>query len=184
MKTTPTATNYPPSSRFLHWLMAAALVANFALGASVHEMELSPQKLQLLTWHKWAGISLLALVSLRLLNRLFFPPPAPEPGPVWQTRAAGLVHVLLYALMFAIPVSGWLISSAAGIPVVYLGVWELPALLPKNILWVDTLKDVHEALNQSLLMLVILHVAAALKHHFIDHDRSLIRLLPRLDKHR
>jgi cytochrome b561 len=174
--------HYPLPGRFLHWLMALALAANFMLGTSISAMQLSPQKLQLLAWHKWAGITLLGLVSLRLLNRLAFPPPAPEPGPAWQRRAAALVHTALYVLMFAIPFSGWLVSSAAGISVVYLGVWELPQLLPKNIEWVDTLKGVHEALNQTLLTLVVLHVAAAMKHHFIDHDRSLIRMLPSLEK--
>lgn len=173
---------YPASSRWLHWLMAAALIANFALGTSVHEMQLSPQKLQLLAWHKWAGISLLGLVSLRLFNRLVFPRPAPLPAPRWQQRAAIGVHALIYVLMFAIPLSGWLVSSAAGISVVYLGMWELPALLPKNLAWVDTLKELHEILNQSLLVLVMLHVAAALKHHIIDRDRSLIRMLPFLEK--
>ena len=75
-------------------------------------------------------------------------------------------------------------SSAAGISVVYLGVWELPALLPKNLAWLDMLKLVHKTLNLSLLTLVILHVAAALKHHFINHDRSLIRMLPFLERFR
>ncbi len=173
---------YPSSSRFLHWLMAAALAANFILGASVHEMDLSPQKLQWLAWHKWAGMTLLALVSLRLINRLIFPPPAPEPAPAWQLYIARLTHFALYLLMFAIPVSGWLVSSAAGIPVIYLGLWELPQLLPKNLPWLDTLKEIHEILNQTLLLLVILHVMAALKHHYIDRDRTLMRMLPGLEK--
>jgi cytochrome b561 len=164
--------------------MAFALAANFALGLGVSDMPLSPQKLQFLTWHKWAGITLLLLVSLRLLNRLAFPSPAFEAGPAWQKRLATLLHVALYVLMFAIPFSGWLVSSAAGIPVIYLGLWHLPQLMAKNIPWVDTLKEVHESLNFSLLTLVVLHMAAALKHHFIDRDRTLIRMLPALEKHR
>lgn len=184
MKAPQITTHYPCSSRFLHWLMALALAANFALGTSVQGMSLSPQKLQMLAWHKWGGITLLALVSLRLLNRLILKPPAPVPAPAWQVRAAAWVHAALYMLMFAIPVSGWMVSSAAGISVVYLGVWELPALLPKNLAWLDMLKLVHKTLNLSLLTLVILHVAAALKHHFINHDRSLIRMLPFLERFR
>jgi cytochrome b561 len=175
---------YPASSVWLHWLMALALAANFALGISVHEMSLSPLKLKMLAWHKWAGISLLALVSLRLLNRLIFPPPPPEPAPQWQRWAASTVHGGLYLLMFAIPFSGWLVTSAAGIPVIYLGVWELPQLLPKNQEWADSLKEVHQALNLSLLALVIVHVLAALKHHFIDRDRTLVRMMSFLEKRR
>jgi cytochrome b561 len=177
-----TSVSYPASSRILHWLMALALTANFILGISVHEMDLSPQKLQWLTWHKWAGMTLLGLVSLRLLNRLLFPPPEAEPGPAWQLRLARLVHVLMYLLMFAIPLSGWMTSSAAGIPVVYLGMWELPQLLPKNLAWLDALKEFHEWLNQALLMLVVVHILAVLKHHFIDRDHTLVRMLPSREK--
>jgi cytochrome b561 len=173
---------YARSSIWLHWLMAAALVANFALGVSVHEMPLSPQKLKLLAWHKWAGMTLLALVTLRLLNRLAFPPPPPEPAPRWQRQAAGLAHLGLYFLMFAIPFTGWLVSSAAGIPVIYLNLWELPQLLPKNLEWADQLKELHKALNLGLLALVIVHVLAALKHHYVDRDRTLARMLPFMEK--
>lgn len=175
---------YQITSILLHWLMAFALLANFALGLSVHEMSLSPLKLKMLAWHKWAGMTLLALVTLRLINRLAFPPPPPEPAPRWQQQAASLAHAALYVLMFAIPFSGWLVTSAAGIPVVYLNLVELPQLLPKNQEWADALKEVHEALNQALLILVIVHVLAAIKHHFIDRDSTLIRMLPFLEKRR
>jgi len=175
---------YQTSSILLHWLMAFALAANFALGLSVHEMDLSPLKLKMLAWHKWAGMTLLALVTLRLINRLVFPPPPPEPAPRWQQRAASWMHAALYVLMFAIPVSGWLVTSAAGIPVIYLNLWELPQLLPKNLEWADRLKEVHEALNQALLTLVIIHVLAAIKHHVVDRDSTLIRMLPFLERRR
>ncbi len=177
-------TRYQTSSILLHWLMALALIANFALGVSVHEMDLSPMKLKMLAWHKWAGMTLLALVTLRLINRLIFQPPPPEPAPRWQQRAASWMHAALYVLMFAIPFSGWLVTSAAGIPVIYLNLWELPQLLPKNLEWADQLKEVHEALNQALLTLVIVHVLAAIKHHVIDRDSTLIRMLPFLEKRR
>lgn len=178
----PLTRRYAPSSIWLHWLMAAALAANFALGLSVQDMPLSPQKLKVIAWHKWAGMTLLALVTVRLANRLLFPPPPPEPAPRWQQRAAAAVHLALYGLMFAIPFSGWLVSSAAGIPVIYLNVWELPQLLPKDLAWADQLKQVHKALNLALLVLVSVHVLAALKHHFLDRDRTLVRMLPFLEK--
>ncbi len=175
---------YQASSILLHWLMALALVANFTLGVSVHEMDLSPMKLKMLAWHKWAGMSLLALVTLRLINRLIFRPPPPEPAPLWQQRAASWMHAALYVLMFAIPFSGWLVTSAAGIPMIYLNLWELPQLLPKNLEWADGLKEIHEALNQALLTLVIVHVLAAIKHHFFDRDNTLVRMLPFLERRR
>jgi cytochrome b561 len=94
------------------------------------------------------------------------------------------MHAILYVLMFAIPFSGWLVTSAAGIPVIYLNLWELPQLLPKNPEWADSLKEVHKVLNLALLSLVIVHVLAALKHHVIDRDRTLVRMLPFLEKRR
>ena len=162
----------------LHWLMALALAANFALGATMHDLPLSPQKLQFYAWHKWTGISLLALVTLRLIWRGFHAAPALLPGPVWQQRAARLSHFLLYALMFAVPLSGWVMSSAGGFTVMYLGVLPLPDLVAKDKALFETLKEVHESLNYALLALVLLHAAAALKHHFIDRDATLRRMLP------
>ncbi len=176
------STRYALPAIWLHWLMVAALGANILFGMSVADMPLSPLKLKLLAWHKWAGISLLALVTLRLSLRLIYTPPPPIPAPVWQLRTAALVHGTLYVLMFAIPLSGWLVTSAAGIPVIYFGIWELPQLMPKNPALLDSLKALHKTLNLTLLALVTLHGAAALKHHFIDRDRTLVRMLPFLEK--
>ena len=172
------ARSYTQTAIGLHWLIALALAANFALGVGMHELPLSPQKLQLYAWHKWAGVTLFGLVTLRLIWRKVVPPPELLPAPAWQQFAARLLHNVLYILMFAIPLSGWLMSSAAGFPVVYLGVLPLPDLVPKNKELYDAFKKAHEALIFSLLLLVIVHTAAALKHHFIDHDATLTRILP------
>ena len=169
---------YTPVAIALHWLMALALAANFALGLTMSDLPLSPQKLQFYAWHKWAGISLLGLVTLRLIWRGIAQAPELLPAPVWQQRLARLSHILLYALMFAIPLSGWLMSSAAGFTVNYLGVLPLPDLVGKDKALFETLKEVHETLNFTLLGMVIIHVLAALKHHFVDHDASLRRILP------
>ncbi len=174
---TPT-TYYSPGARFFHWLMAALLLANFLFGLSLDDLPLGPAKLQRITWHKWTGITLLGLVSLRLIYRLLVKPPPPEPGPDWQLKISRLTHGALYFLMFAIPFSGWCLSSAAGIPVVYLNLWELPALLPKHKAWVDGLKELHLSLNISMAVLVSVHVLAALKHHILDRDMTLVRMLP------
>jgi cytochrome b561 len=99
--------------------------------------------------------------------------------PQWQQHAARAVHGVLYALLIAIPLSGWLYSSASGVPTVYLGLWQLPDLVDRGKALADTLRGVHRALNWTLAALVALHVAAALKHHIVDRDGLLQRMLPR-----
>jgi cytochrome b561 len=172
------AESYTATAIALHWLMALGLIANFAFGTYMHELPLSPQKLQYYSWHKWAGITLLGLVTLRLVWRLLVRPPDLLPAPAWQQKVAHGLHALLYVLMFAIPLSGWMMSSASGFPVVLFGVWQLPDLVPKDKSLFEILKDVHEALNTGLLVLVITHVAAALKHHLVDRNGTLRRMLP------
>lgn len=162
----------------LHWFMAAALAANFVLGLTMSDLALSPQKLQFYSWHKWAGITLLALVTLRLIWRVLTHPPARLAAPVWQQRAAQLSHWLMYLLMFAIPLSGWLMSSAGGFTVNYFGVLPLPDLVDKNKALFEQLKEIHGILNFSLLAVVVIHIVAALKHHFMDRDATLGRMLP------
>lgn len=175
----PTATRYTGVAIGLHWLMAALLVAGFALGWTMAAMEFSPQKLRMMSWHKWLGITLLGLVALRLLWRLTHPaPPLPATVPLWQRGAAHAVHFLLYLLMFAIPLSGWLYSSASGVPVVYLGLWPLPDLIGVDEDLADRLRSLHEWLNYTLLAAVAVHVGAALKHHLIERDDVLARMLP------
>jgi len=173
---------YSRTAIVFHWMMALGLIANFAFGTYMHDLPLSPQKLQYYSWHKWAGITLLGLVSLRLIWRLVVRPSALLPGPAWHQKLAHLLHSLLYILMFAIPLSGWMMSSASGFPVVLFGVWQLPDLVPKDKQLFETLKEVHEALNTGLLVLVIVHVGAALKHQFVDRDATLGRMLPWLEK--
>lgn len=169
---------YTSTAIAFHWLMALIIIANFALGVTMSDMPRSPEKLQFVSWHKWAGISLLGLVALRFLWRAFADRPPLLPSPAWQRRVAKLTHFLLYVLMFAIPISGWLMSSAGGIPVVYLGLFPLPDLVVKDKQLFDLLKEVHEILNYTLLGLVILHVLGVLKHQFVDRDATLARMVP------
>src|SRR5512144_947054 len=115
----------------IHWLTAALLVANIALGLSMVPLPLSPRKLQWYAWHKWIGITIWLLTATRLAWRSFRPPPAMLPMPPWQQRTAHLTHVLLYVLLLAVPISGWIYSSASGVQVVYLGMLPLPDLVPK-----------------------------------------------------
>jgi cytochrome b561 len=167
----------------LHWLIALAIIANFALGLTMADMTLSPQKLKFFSWHKWVGVTIFMLVCLRLLWRLGHPAPAlPDNMPGWQKTAAHFSHVLLYILMFVIPLSGWLYSSAAGKTVVYLGLITLPDLLQADKELAETLKDVHEYLNYLLAALVLTHAAAAWKHHLLDRDDVMARMLPFLSR--
>jgi cytochrome b561 len=170
---------YTDTAIALHWLMAALILGTFGVGLYMADLPLSPTKLQIYSWHKWAGVTAFILVLVRLAWRATHrPPPLPASVPGWQRFAAHAGHVLLYLLMIAIPLSGWLMSSAKGFQTVYFGVLPIPDLLAKNKELGDTLKDVHEALNFLMIAIVAGHAAAAFKHHFIDRDDILTRMSP------
>lgn len=176
---TPAITRYTATAIALHWLTALLVIVTFPLGIYMHGLQLSPFKLQLVSYHKWVGVTIFLLTVARLAWRLkHAPPPLPDSIPAWQQRAAQGLHHLLYVLLLLIPVSGWLMSSAKGVPVVYLGLVQLPDLVGKDKGLGDTLEEVHEMLNFGLLALVGMHIAAALKHHFFDRDTTLLRMLP------
>ena len=162
----------------LHWMAALLIIGGFALGLSMVDLPFSPQRIKYYSWHKWIGITVWLLAVLRLTWRLLSPPPLLLPMPAWQRRAAVATHHLLYALMLLIPISGWLYSSAAGVSVVYLGVLPLPDLVEANKPLAAQLKLVHKTLNVTLLLLVLMHIAAALKHHLFDRDATLARMIP------
>lgn len=170
--------HYNGPAKALHWLTAGLILSAFPLGVYMHDLPLSPTKLQLYSYHKWIGITALLIAILRVIWRLLKGAPAPLPGPAWQQKAAALTHGLLYVLMFAVPLSGWLMSSAKGFQVVYFGVLPLPDLVGKSQELGDFLKAAHEFLNFSLIALIGLHLGAALKHHFIDRDETLVRMSP------
>ena len=163
----------------LHWLIAVAIIGSFSLGLYMVNLPLSPQKLRLYSWHKWAGVTIFLFVVLRLGWRLLHPPPELPAGmPAWQRKAAEATHVLLYLLMFAVPLTGWLMSSAKGFQTVWFGVLPLPDLLDKNKELGDLLQQVHMLLNFSMAALVVAHLGAALKHHFFDRDDVLAGMIP------
>lgn len=177
------AGRYTRTAVALHWAVALLICAAFPLGLYMHELPLSPQRLRLYSYHKWIGITVLLLAVLRLAWRAGHRPPALLPGmPRWQEIAAHGVHHALYLLMLAVPLSGWLMSSALGFPVVWFGVLPLPDLVAKDKELGEVLKLVHEGLNYALLLAVAAHVAGALKHHFVDRDATLARMLPFLEK--
>lgn len=167
---------YTPIAIVLHWLLALAIVGAFGVGLYMSDLPFSPTRLKLYNWHKWAGVTILALSALRLLWRLSHRPPADLPMPAWQARVAHLTHGLLYALFFAVPLLGWAYSSAAGFPIVWFGVLPLPDFVPKDKALADTFKELHELGAWALALLVLAHVGGALKHHFIDRDGLLARM--------
>ncbi|HUS23459.1 MAG TPA: cytochrome b [Candidatus Binatia bacterium] len=171
---------YTRTAQLLHWLIALALFFSFSLGLSMADMPVSPKRLQLFSYHKWIGVTVFALVMLRLAWRLFHaPPPLPPTMRPWEMRIADVTHHLLYLFLFAMPLTGWLMSSAKGFQTVWLGVLPLPDLLSKNPPLGEALEVVHKWLAWMFLGLIGMHVAAAIKHAVIDRDEVLWRMLPR-----
>ena len=173
------STRYTRTAIALHWLMALLIIATFPLGLYMSDLALSPIKLKLYSYHKWIGIVILILLLARVLWRLTHRPPLFEVAmPRWQVFSAHAVHLMLYILLLVVPLSGWLMSSALGFQTVLFGVLPLPDLIGPDKALGAVLKSVHEILNYSLLGVVIVHVAAALQHHFIHRNGTLRRMLP------
>lgn len=171
---------YTTTAIVFHWLIALLIIGTFSLGLVMSDMPgITPTKLKYYSWHKWSGVTILGLVALRLLWRLKNSAPAyPASMPDWQKGAAHGLHGLLYVLMFAVPLSGYFYSLSAGVPVVYFGLFPLPVLMEPNPALKPVLKALHYWLNMGMLGAVALHVAAALKHQFVDRDGVLKRMLP------
>ena len=163
----------------LHWLIALLIFVAFPLGLYMSDLKLSPTKLQLFSYHKWIGVTIFVLAIIRLIWRATHTPPAlPDSISRMQQIGSHIVHGFIYVLLFAVPISGWLMSSAKGFKTVWFGVLPLPDLLGKDKALGDILEGVHQSLNYILLLLVVMHVAALIKHRFIDKDEILNRMLP------
>ena len=173
-----------PSHRYtgvaiaLHWLMALMILVSLAVGLTMARMDLSPTRLQLYNWHKWAGVLILTLAALRLLWRLSHRPPTLPPMPAWQHAASRASHGALYVLFFAVPLAGWAYSSAAGFPVVLFGVLPLPDWVAVDRELAQAIKPWHGRLAWTLAALTLLHIAAAWKHQLVDRDGLINRILP------
>ena len=175
--------HYTPTAIALHWLIALLIFVAFPLGVYMHDLPLSPDKLRLYSYHKWIGVTVFMLAMVRVYWRAAHIPPAlPDSMPNWEKFAAHATHYALYVLIFIIPISGWLMSSAKGFQTVWFGVLPLPDLVGKDKELGDLLLEVHKLLNFLLFGLVLAHVGAALKHHFIQHDDILARMVTFLRK--
>jgi cytochrome b561 len=171
---------YTQTARSIHWLTAALIAVMFGLGLSMTRMPASDFKIQVYSVHEWIGLTIWALTALRLIWRQFHPPPPPIPMPRLQHFGASVVHAALYIVLLVLPISGWLMSSAFGFPVVYLGLIPLPDLVPVDRALAARLQRLHFTLAMALLALVAAHAAAALYHHLVRRDDTLRRMWPGL----
>jgi cytochrome b561 len=170
-------THYTRTAVALHWLIAALILAGLCMGWTMTEMNFSPLKLRYYNYHKWVGVTVLALALFRLVWRLTHRPPPLLQMPRWQHLAARIAHGLLYVLMLAVPLAGWIYSNAAGYPVVYLGTLPLPNLVDSDKELAAVWVRIHGSLALSLAILTGLHLLAALQHHLLVRDGTLRRML-------
>ncbi len=172
-------TTYSPLSKILHWAIALAILAMLPMGFLMGDLPLSPTKFQVYAFHKSLGLTVLALVAVRFFWNLTTPTPMLPAGmPRWQVWAAHGTHAALYVAMVLTPLTGWLMSSSAGFPVDVWGLFLAPDLVPADDAMRHFYKEVHELMAYVFVLLLPLHVAAALYHHVIQKDDTLQRMLP------
>jgi cytochrome b561 len=174
---------YGSAAKWFHWIIALLIITLLVIGLVMTSLKPSPQMFQIFALHKSLGITVLFLAALRLLWRLsgkhVFPLPNHQH---WEKFLARLVHGLLYFAMFLMPLSGWIMSSAHGFSVSFFGLFTLPDFVPHSNELSEFAKDVHNISAYTLIGVITLHVAGALKHYVIDHDRTLQRMLPEIGK--
>ena len=167
-------------SQLLHWTIVALILVMAALGLTMTELPNSPFKIRLYNLHKSIGLTIFAIVMLRVLWRAWAGTPTVIATiPRWQHRLAESTHVLLYVLLFALPISGWLLNSYAGFPLKWFGLFRLPPLAGRDDGLHDLAEEVHEWLFWVLAMLALGHACAAVYHHLFQRDATLSRMLPK-----
>ena len=167
-------------SQAFHWVIVVLIVVMAYLGLTMTDLPNSPHKISLYSLHKSIGLTILALVTLRLLWRLYAGKPRELVSiPRWQARVAAWTHWALYALLFAMPISGWVVNSAAGFPLQWFHLFNLPAIARKDEALHALARSTHETLFWTLIAIVAVHAGAALMHHLVWHDATLARMLPR-----
>lgn len=171
------------TAQALHWSVALLVLAQLPLGFLAVGWRMSPTKLDLFVWHKSLGFVVLALMLLRLSWRATHAAPAPPPdASPWTRRAAAAVHALLYGVLFALPLTGWIVNSAANVPFRVFRRIPVPAIVAPDKALADDIARLHLALAVLLLVLLVVHVGAALWHHHRRRDDVLLRMLPRAER--
>ena len=166
-------------SKALHWLIVLLIINQWVIAARADSLPLGAAKLSALSWHKSFGMTILALAIIRLVWRWMNPVPTLQGmAKSWERALAHLSHVLLYGLIFAMPLTGWLMSSARNFPVSWFGVFQFPDLVAPDKALYQRMNDLHHTLFAALVVVALLHIAGALKHHFIDKNEVLKRMLP------
>jgi cytochrome b561 len=174
-----TVSSWSAPAKFFHWLIAALILVQVTLGFAAVTWPLSPAKLSLFVWHKSTGMLILVLVALRLLWRVTSAVPAlPADTPRWERVAAHASHLFLYVLLVALPVSGWVVASASGIPFRIFRHIPLPQIVAVDKRLAEAAASVHGWLVIVFVALLALHVGAALRHHFVKRNDVLRRMLP------
>jgi len=169
-----------PVSQLLHWLIVVLIVVMAYLGLTMVDLPTTPHKIFVYMLHKSIGITILVLVAMRLAWRLYAGQPGVLPGtPTWQSRIATLTHAALYLLLFALPVSGWVLNSSTGFPLRWFNLMNLPAIAGKGESLHAVARPLHEVLFWALAVLALVHAAAAVYHHLFQRDDTLVRMLPR-----
>ena len=177
MRIKNSTTNYGIVAIIIHWVMALIIIGMLALGLYMTSLKNSLFKLQLYGWHKEIGVLVLMLVIVRLTWRLINSSPSLASLPWLQRLAAQVVHWAFYVFMFALPITGWLITSAAGLQVSFFGLFLLPNLVSPDKVQMHLYENIHSWLAWGLIATICCHVFAALVHHFINKDDILLRIL-------
>ena len=166
-------------AQFLHWVIVLLIITQFVLANMADNLPLGMAKLAMLARHKSVGITILMLATVRLVWRWLNPTPAlPDTMQPYERWLARFTHAALYVLLFAMPLSGWMMSSARNFPVSWFNLFQLPDLVRPSESLYEALHETHEILAMTLVLVTVLHVLGALKHHFILRDDVLRRMLP------
>ena len=172
--------HYPSTSKLLHWLVAVSVLTTAPVAIAMSRVAQGPTQDMLYNLHKSLGVLILVLMILRLINRLAVGAPIPDPGiEPWQKTVSSVVHTSLYVLLLAMPVVGYIANSAYGAPTPFFGLFNLPKLVGNNEALATQLFTLHRWTGFLVIALVLMHVGAALYHHFVRRDDVLKRMLPR-----
>jgi cytochrome b561 len=172
--------HYPATSKLLHWLVAACVLTTAPVAIAMVRVGKGPTQDTLYAFHKSLGVLILVLMILRLINRLVVGAPIPDPQiEPWQKAVSATVHTTLYVLLLAMPVVGYIANSAYGATTPFFGLFELPMIVDKNEALATQLFALHRWVGFLVILLVVVHISAALYHHFVRGDQVLRRMLPR-----